>query len=88
MAVQIEDITVGTRVIAVAGAKNTRFPVNFPGWGTPNAADTLLPWVEGMTGVVSFVESHGMNPWTRFSVRWSDGTRSSGIVPTDLLYFA
>jgi hypothetical protein len=61
---------------------------NHPGWGEPwdaltreqkDACYTEQP--VGAVGVVTDVESHGMNPWTRYSVRWSDGCRTWGLDP-------
>jgi hypothetical protein len=54
---------------------------SFPGWGDPNAADYLKPITAGTVGTVTRVESHGSNPWTRYTVRFNDGVRASGLVP-------
>lgn len=75
---QDQDLT-GRRIVAL-GSPITRHAVDFPGWGHPNAFDYLLPTPAGLAGTISNVESHGMNPWTRYSVRYDDGTRAYGLV--------
>ena len=37
---------------------------------------------DGRTGVITEVVSHGNNPWTRYNVRWDDGSVSYSIVPS------
>jgi hypothetical protein len=60
-----------TRTLALAA--------DFPGWGSPGYEDFLVPIPEGAHGVVDHVESHGSNPWTRYTIRFADGTRASGL---------
>jgi hypothetical protein len=69
----------GQRVITLA-CKHRRLAVNFPGWGAPDYADYLLPIPAGLTGTVTAVESHGSNPWTRYTVKLDDGTRIIGAI--------
>lgn len=71
----------GQRIRIVAPTRTRRHAVDFPGWGADNYADFLLPIEVGMTGVITSVESHGINPWTRYSIRFDDGTTTHGIVP-------
>jgi hypothetical protein len=68
----------GRRVRALV-TRHQRRSVDFPGWGAEDYRDYLLDIPEGLTGVVTDVESHGSNPWTRYSVRFSDGTTASGL---------
>ncbi len=35
----------------------------------------------GTVGVVTSVESHGSNPWTRYVVEYPGGARGAGLVP-------
>jgi hypothetical protein len=60
--------------------------VDFPGWGDPNYRDYFVDHLAGVEGEVVGTESHGSNPWTRYTVRWDDGTRSSGVDPATLEY--
>lgn len=68
----------GREVVALE-TRHRRLAVDFPGWGADNYRDFLLPIPAGLTGVVTTVESHGSNPWTRYTVRFDDGTRASGL---------
>jgi hypothetical protein len=56
---------------------------NFPGW-EHYTQDDFVDHEPGITGVIVSVESHGSNPWTRYSVRWEDGSRSSGVTPKQI----
>lgn len=76
----VNDADKGRRVIS-RETRVRRLAVDFPGWGAENYADFLLPTPAGLPGTVTHVESHGSNPWTRYTVRYDDGTRSSGLVP-------
>ena len=71
-------LTKGARITAL-GSKTRRLAVNFPGWGDPNYANYLMSVPAGLIGEVTSVESHGSNPWTRYSVRFTDGTTASGM---------
>jgi hypothetical protein len=75
----IHDGDKGRPVTALA-TKHRRLAVDFPGWGAVNYGEFLLPIPEGLAGVVTYVESHGSNPWTRYCVRFEDGTTASGLV--------
>lgn len=46
--------------------------------GDPHAGTVPIP--EGTGGVITNVESHGSNPWTRYSVRFDNGTHASGLI--------
>lgn len=61
---------------------------DFPGWGADNYADFLVDRDPGLEGVITSVESHGSNPWTRYTVRFDDGTRASGLAPDKDIRFA
>lgn len=39
-----------------------------------------VDWQAGLTGVVTCVESHGSNPWTRYTIRFADGGFASGLI--------
>ncbi|MBO0879458.1 MAG: hypothetical protein J2P17_03620 [Mycobacterium sp.] len=64
----------------LAHPNSRRLAVDFPGWGHPDYARYLLDIPEYLTGIVVNVESHNSNPWTRYSVRFVDGTSASGLV--------
>jgi hypothetical protein len=53
---------------------------DFPGWDAEDYEAFLVAPVVGMYGTVDHVESHGQAPFTRYSVKFDDGTRSSGLV--------
>jgi len=74
----IHDHHLGRPVRALT-TRTRALAVDFPGWGAPNYADFLVPILEGAHGVVTSVESHGSNPWTRYTIRFADGTRASGL---------
>jgi hypothetical protein len=69
----------GQRVITTATVHGNRLAADFPGWGDPNYADYLIPQQPGLTGTVVDVESHGSDPYTRYTVRFDDGTRDMGL---------
>jgi len=69
----------GSKVVAVE-TSHRRLAVNFPGWGAPDYVDYLLPIPAGMTGVITDVESHGSNPYTRYGVEFADGTTAHGLM--------
>jgi hypothetical protein len=75
----VHDGDKGRRVTALV-TKVRRRAVDFPGWGAADYAEFLLPIPEGLAGVITRVESHGSNPWTRYSVRFDDGTTASGLI--------
>lgn len=69
----------GRHVKILPSFKGNVLGVDFPGWGHPNAYDHLHRPTFGVEGEIVAVESHGSNPWTRYSVRFADGTRASGL---------
>lgn len=73
----------GTKIeVASRGAHmGNRLAVDFPGWGADNYADFLIPLEDGLRGEITSVESHGAFPYTRYTVRFEDGTRASGLDP-------
>lgn len=76
-----ENLTRGTRVkmtTANAGRALTEF---FPGWGAPGYMDHLVDIQPGWTGTITDIESHGANPWTRYGIRFDNGTRAFGVGP-------
>ena len=68
------------RTVRALGGRTLRRAADFPGWGAANYADYLLPVPAGLAGTVTNVESHGANPYTRYSVEFTDGSRASGLV--------
>lgn len=69
----------GTTVRTLVTTKIRRRAADFPGWGAPNCHDFLLDPRPGLFGTVTHVEYHGSSPWTRYSVRFADGTSASGL---------
>lgn len=57
---------------------------DFPGWDAPNYADFFVDHPAGVTGTITHIESHGSNPWTRYSVLYADGSRGSGVYPAEV----
>lgn len=74
----------GSRVIAGANIQQRRHAVDWPGWEHPDHKNFLLDIPAGLTGTVIWVESHGSNPWTRYSVRFDDDSTAHGMYPSDL----
>lgn len=69
----------------VTTTKPMRFlAADFPGWGDPNYADYFVDLPAGQHGVISDVESHGSNPWTRYTILLDNNCRTSGVYPTDI----
>ena len=74
------DLRPGTRVRVLPTFGGNVLDAEFPGWGADNYGDFLRPPTADMTGVVRDVEKHGSNPWTRYSLRFDDGSGTSGAV--------
>jgi hypothetical protein len=68
------------RAVVALETGHRRYPVDFPGWGAPDAADYLLSIPAGLKGVITGVESHNSNPWTKYGVRFEDGTTAHGLI--------
>lgn len=79
----VNDFRQGHQVVVRADARGNYLSADFPGWGAENYADHLIPIASaaGMTGTVTSVNSHGSNPWTRYSVRLADGGHMIDGVP-------
>jgi hypothetical protein len=75
----------GRRVEVVTPQGNV-LAADFPGWGADNYADFLVPMEAGLTGTITNVESHGMNPWTRYTVAFDNGTRTFGLDPATIRF--
>jgi hypothetical protein len=69
----------GRRVVITSTSTHRRFGTDFPGWGAANAADFLLDPKPGLTGTITAVTSEGHAPWTSYSVKFDDGSRSAGL---------
>lgn len=54
---------------------------DFPGWGDPNYADYFTTMEPGEEAVVRDVNSHGSNPWTRYTLETEDGRVAIDKVP-------
>lgn len=70
---------VGHPVVSL-GSPVRGFGPDFPGWGHPDAVSYLREIPAGLAGVITQVESHGSNPWTRYSIRYP-GLTTHGAVP-------
>lgn len=69
----------GVRVRVLPTFRGNVLAADFPGWGDPNYADYLHRPTIGQTGTIVSVEQHGNAPFTRYAVRFDDGTRSPGL---------
>jgi len=69
----------GATVTLTGKGRTRRLAADFPGWGKESASDFIDTGATGLTGIVVSVESHGSNPWTRYSVRFIDGSSASGL---------
>jgi hypothetical protein len=58
-----------------------RLLASFPGWGAADYADHLAPIARGSWAVITSVQSHGSAPYTRYSVRFADGSRAHDVFP-------
>lgn len=76
----MNELPIGTAVTTRQGVQVRRYAVDFPGWDAPNVAEFLLDIPMGLVGKVTYVEHHGHNPWTRYSIHFADGTRAYGLV--------
>lgn len=56
---------------------------DFPGWGDPNYADHFVELPAGTIAWATSSESHGMNPWRRWTIQTEAGETRSGSVETD-----
>lgn len=82
----VNDFHKGARVVLRHGLRGNYLDRDFPGWGEPDAYDHLIPLdtVGGMEGVVTSVNSHGSNPWTRYTILLDNGGRLiDGIADSD-----
>lgn len=68
------------RLVVARETSTRRLAVNFPGWDSPDYERFLLEIPTGLTGRITNVEHHGSNPWTRYGVRFSDGTTAHGLI--------
>ena len=75
------------KVTLTGKGRTRRLAADFPGWGDPNYGDYFVDDnAAGLAGVITAVESHGNAPYTRYNVRFEDGTRASGLAPhTDIV---
>lgn len=71
----VNDFRKGAPVVIREGVRGNYLSKDFPGWGESDAYDHLVPMAEaaGLEGVVTSVNSHGSNPWTRYSIRLTNG---------------
>ena len=69
----------GQPVVSIDSGRR-RFAVDFPGWSDPSHLDYLLPVPQGLRGTVTYVEQHGSNPWTRYSIKFEDGSKMYGAI--------
>ncbi len=79
MILETDQSAVGRRVVALNSGVRALKP-GFPGWQHPDYESYLVETPAGLAGTINNVESHGMNPWTRYGVTWEDGTKASGLV--------
>jgi hypothetical protein len=72
----INDFRKGQSIVTKASHIKVLLPT-FPGWGAPveEYSQHIAPLPVGMAGRVQHVNSHGSNPWTRYSVLLEDGSR-------------
>jgi len=73
------------RGTAVVTTEALRFLApDFPGYGAENYGDFILELAPGLAGQITYVESHGNAPHTRFTITTPDGYRTSGVRPSAL----
>lgn len=76
----VNDFRMGHKVVS-RSTRVRRLSKDFPGWGAEGYQDHLLDTPAGIVGVVEAVNSHGSNPWTRYVIRFEDGSRGIDLVP-------
>lgn len=80
------------RHVRALGTARLAWTPGGPGFGEAPDDEVFArrrPIVAGELGVVTDVESHGSNPWTRYCIRFaSDGAHQSGLVYGDDFTFA
>lgn len=69
----------GKRVVTL-DTQTRRLAKDFPGWDAPNHLDFLLETPAGILGTIIKIEHHGSNPWTRYYIRFDDGSVSGGMI--------
>lgn len=67
------------RTIMTLATRHRRLSADFPGWDAPDRERHLLDTPHGLRGQVVSVESHGSNPWTRYTIKFEDGSRGTGF---------
>lgn len=81
----VNDHLKGRKIVALE-TRRRRFAAGFPGWDAPDCDDYLLPIPAGLCGEITYVESHNSNPWTKYGVRFEDGTTAHGLIMGSDLY--
>lgn len=81
----VNDFRKGQSVVIRENVRGNYLSADFPGWGADNYDEHLLPIasIAGMRGVVTTVNSHGSNPWTRYCILLENGGRIIDGVPGD-----
>ena len=69
----------GRKVYSLPGAR--ALLDGFPGWGSDEAFDYCGEVAGGLEGVIQSVNSHGMAPYTRYSIKWETGDRTIDGTP-------
>lgn len=79
----VNDHMKGAAVVVREGVRGNYLAADFPGWGADNYEDFLVPMAEaaGLSGIVTSVNSHGSNPWTRYSITLENGGHVIDGVP-------
>lgn len=67
----------GSRCVTISGWRGRRLRPDFPGWDADG--DYFIDGNDLISGTITDVESHGMSPFTRYSVTFDDGSTASGL---------
>jgi hypothetical protein len=76
--IEVKEIDMTQKIQSLV-TTHKRLAVDFPGWGDTNYKYYLLDIPAGLEGEVTGTQSHGNAPYTRYNVRFTDGTRASGL---------
>lgn len=77
-------LSIGTRVRITTDPEvhlPNRLTADFPGWGADDYADHLVPIERGSFAVITSDASHGSAPYTRYCLRFADGSRAIDVYP-------
>jgi O-acetyl-ADP-ribose deacetylase (regulator of RNase III) len=77
---------IGRRIRTLHRISGRGFAPTFPGWQDPDHMKHMPSLKPGWLGTITKVESHGSNPWTRYSITFDNGIRAHGVHPDKIAF--